>query len=313
MLRSVLVLLGLVVAAPAFAQGGALSIPVLPSHAGGKPTYVSVSIGGGPPSPVGIDTGSTGLYVFRRDIGPDIQLSDEPLHQSYVDGTNFRGVIGTARVVFTEADGRVETRPMRIGVNTQVYCAESHPNCPGSDQKPGVMGIGMDTGGRLASPLAQIDGPGADGFIVDLRQGAEPRIVVGPTPRVLRDFRFTPLKPGRPSTIGLPSWDAGSAVGIYGVNGERSAPQQVILDTGEFDTVFDPGPIRAMSLGPRGFLLPGQEFTLTIPGVLDVAIRTDRTTFIKPKSTPRSNSGVLLFRHVAVAFDARNGRVGFSR
>ncbi|MCQ8278138.1 hypothetical protein NFI95_06710 [Acetobacteraceae bacterium KSS8] len=312
MLRSVILLLGLIAAASASAQTGVGSIPVLPSHAGGQPIYVSVSIGGGPPSPVSIDTGSTGLYVFKREVGPDIALSDVPIHQSYVDGTNFRGVIGTARVVFTEAGGRVETRPMKIGVITEVFCSESHPDCPGSDRKPGVMGLGLDTGGRLASPLAQIDGPGADGFVVDLRRDVAPRIVVGLSPRVLRDFHFASLKPGRPSTIGLPSWDAGSAMGIYGVDGQQSAAQPVILDTGEFDTVFDPGPIRSMQLGPHGFLLPGQTFTLTIPGALAFAVRTDRSMFIKPKATPRSNSGALLFRSEAVAFDARNGRVGFS-
>ncbi len=33
--------------------------------------------------------------------------------------------------------------------------------------------------------------------------------------------------------------------------------------------------------------------------------------YILPKATPRSNIGTLLFRYAAVAYDARNGRIGF--
>lgn len=297
---------------PALAQDGAdISIPVLPGRAGGSPKFVSVSIGGGPPSEVSVDTGSVGLYVFQRQVGADVRLTDTKLHQAYADGTNFRGVIGLARVRFTDASGVAGTRAMAIGIITEVSCAQSRPNCPGSDRKPGIMGVGMDTGGRLASPLAQLAGPAGDGFVVDLRPGAAPRLVLGPSTAILSRFRFAALQPGRPSTIGLPSWDAGSVLGTYSVDGQPAPAQPVLFDTGEFDAVFDPGPIRSMRLGPHGFLLPGQSFALAVPGALALRIDTDRSMFIKPRTTRRSNIGALAFRYAAIAFDARRGRIGF--
>lgn len=316
-LRSLAAVLGVLVAGPVLAQetgalkGRDVSIPMLASRPGGKPAYVTVSIGAGPASTVSVDTGSTGLYVFKRQIGPDVRLTDRPIHQSYVDGTNFRGVIGLARVRFTDADGFAETRTMAVGVITDVSCAASRPDCPGDDRKPGVMGVGMDTGGRLASPLAQLQGPGADGFVVDMRRGGTPRLLVGPSAAALRGFRFAALKPGRPGTIGLPSWDSGSATGTFGIDGRPGLPQPVIFDTGQFDTVFDAGPDASPRLGPHNFLLPGQTVSLVVPGALSLRIETDRSMFIMPRATPRANAGALLFRYVAVAFDARNGRIGF--
>ncbi|MBN8908358.1 MAG: hypothetical protein J0H99_17410, partial [Rhodospirillales bacterium] len=64
--------------------------------------------------------------------------------------------------------------------------------------------------------------------------------------------------------------------GCYRVNGEAAACQEVIFDTGEWDTVFDPGSARSMRLGPHGFLLPGQDFEL------DVNVGTDLGELIIP-------------------------------
>ncbi|MBN8899688.1 MAG: hypothetical protein J0H57_01530 [Rhodospirillales bacterium] len=291
------------------AQQADASIPLMARAAGGTAQYVRISIGGGPAVPVSVDTGSAGLYVFRREVGPEVERTATPIHQGYVDGTRFDGYVGLATVRFPGTS--LATTRMKIGVITQVSFAPEQPRCPGSDQKPGVMGVGMDTGGRLASPFAQLPGPAGSGFVVDARPGGAPHIILGPSAGTLARFRFVDLRPGRPSTIGLPSWDSGSARGCYRVNGEAAACQEVIFDTGEWDTVFDPGSAQTMRLGPHGFLLPDQSFELEVPGALHLRLRTDRSMYIKPKATPRSNSGTLLFRYVAVAFDMRRGRIGF--
>lgn len=301
--------LTIALAGEAAAQQGGTSIPFLSREAGGTPHFVQVSIGNGPAVPVSVDTGSTGLYVFEREVGSEVERTSTPIHQGYVDGTRFDGYVGLATVRFPGT--AVATGRIAIGVITQVSCAPERPRCPGSDQKPGVMGVGMDTGGRLASPFAQLPGEAGAAFVVDTRPGRPPRIVLGPTADALRPFRFASLHPGRPSTIGLPSWDSGSVRGCYRVNGEAASCQELIFDTGQWDTVFDPGTARGMNLGPNGFLLPGQTFELTISGALQLQIQTDRSMYIMPKATPRSNTGTLVFRYAAVAFDMRGGRIGF--
>lgn len=304
-----LVLLALAVVRPAEAQQGETSVPLVAREAGGMPHYVRISIGNGPAVPVSVDTGSVGLYVFQREVGPEVERTDTSVHQGYVDGTRFDGYVGLATVRFPGSG--LAAGKIRIGVITQVSCAPEQPRCPGSDQKPGVMGVGMDTGGRLASPFAQLPGQAGSAFVVDARSGGAPHITFGPSAGTLAPFRFADLRPGRPSTIGLPSWDGGSVRGCYRVNGEAAACQEVIFDTGEWDTVFDPGSAQTMRLGPHGFLLPDQSFELEVPGALHLRLRTDRSMYIKPKATPRSNSGTLVFRYVAVAFDMRRGRIGF--
>ena len=292
-----------------WAQPAGASIPFVPREAGGTPHFVQVSIGNGPAVPVSVDTGSIGLYVFEHEVGPEVERTATPIHQGYVDGTRFDGYVGLATVRFPGTG--LSTERIAIGVITRVSCAPDQPHCPGSDQKPGVMGVGMDTGGRLASPFAQLPGIAGAAFIVDSRRGMPPHIVLGPTVEALRSFRFAALRPGRPSTLGLPSWDSGSVRGCYRVNGEAAGCQEVIFDTGQGNSVFDPGTAQHLQLGPHGFLLPGQTFELDVPNALQLRIETDRSMYIMPRATPRSNIGTLVFRYTAVAFDMRNGRIGF--
>ena len=285
------------------------TIPFMARRPGGTPHFVSVSIGGGSAVPVSVDTGSAGLYVFEREVGREVERTATPIHQGYVDGTRFEGFVGLATVRFPGTG--LGTGKIAVGVITRVFCAPEKPRCPGSDQKPGVMGVGMDTGGLLASPFAQLPGPAGHGFVVDARRGVAPRIVLGPSPEMLRGFRFAALQPGRPSRVGAPSWDGGSVRGCYRVGGEAAGCQEIIFDTGQFDSVFDPGDARSFRVGPHGFLLPGQRFELDVPGALTLRVDTDRSMFILPKATPRSNIGTLVYRYAAIAFDARNGRIGF--
>ena len=303
--------LTMMLAMSASAQQAGVSIPFASRTPGGTPHFVQVSIGNGPAVPISVDTGSAGLYTFERDIGPEVQRTSTPIHQGYVDGTRFDGYIGLASVRFPGT--ALGTSQIAIGVITAVSCAPERPRCPGSDQKPGVMGVGMDTGGRLISPLAQLPGQAGAGFVVDARQGTTPHIIIGPTPQMLGAFRFVSLHPGRPSTAGLPSWDSGSIRGCYRVNGELAACQEIIFDTGQGDSVFDPGAAQYLRTGPHGFLLPGQTFELEVPGALYMRIETDRSMYIMPKATPRSNIGTLVFRYAAIAFDMRNGSIGFEQ
>ncbi len=123
----------LLLAAPARSEG--VSIPFVPRAPGTTPHFVTVSIGGGPAVPVSVDTGSVGLYVFEREVGPEVERTPAPIRQGYVDGTQFEGYVGLASVGFPGTG--LATGRIAVGVITRVFCSAARPDCPGSDQKPG--------------------------------------------------------------------------------------------------------------------------------------------------------------------------------
>lgn len=284
-------------------------LPLFSNKTGGPPQFVEISVGGGRTAPVSVDTGSVGLYVMERDVGPGVERTDVPIHQGYVDGTRFDGYVGMATVSFSSTGVATQGR-VPVGIITRVFCAAEHPRCPGSASKPGVMGVGLSTAGRLPSPLVQLPGNLRPGFVYDARRGGRPHVVLGLTPEDTRGFRFTRLQPAQPGPYGLPSWDSSSVRGCYAVDERDATCQEVIFDTGQSDAVADGGALD-LRLGPHGFLLPGQRFSLRVPGALDFAVETDRSMFIRPRRTSRSNIGRLIYRTVAIAFDAREGRIGF--
>ncbi|SHF68609.1 hypothetical protein SAMN02745157_2748 [Kaistia soli DSM 19436] len=285
-------------------------LPMFTDRPDHKPTLVRISVGNGTPVPVNFDTGSSGLYVMAADIGPDVQQTSTPIHQGYVDGTRFEGYVGLATVRLVEAG--VETaQPISIGVITRVSCADDKPNCPASDQRPGVMGVSLQASGALISPLAQLPGNLNSGFIVDMLTGEPPHVTIGLTSDSLKGFRFASLQPAAQSSPDIASWDAGSITGCYAVDEAAASCQKLIFDTGAVDGVFDGGALTNLRVGPHGFLLPGQTLSLQIPDALDLSLLTDRSTYIMPKATPHSNLGQALFHAVAVAFDGAHGRIGF--
>jgi len=297
-------------AAPGDGVPARAELPLFAEHAGRFPSLVEIAVGGGRPIPISFDTGSTGLYVMARDVGPDLERTGTPIHQGFVDGTRFEGYVGLTPVAFPRA-GIATAGRIAVGVITRVFCSEERPNCPGSDTKPGVMGVDLAAEGQVFSPLLQLPGTLRSGFVVEARDGVRPRVILGAMPDIARGFRFMPLDPLPAAHAGIASWDSGSVRGCYGVNGAAASCQPVIFDTGQTNSVFDGDAVPNMRLGPHGYLLPGQRFTLRVDGALALSVPIDPSIYVLAARTRRSNIGQLVFRSTAVAFDPVLGRIGF--
>ncbi|AHJ64994.1 Hypothetical protein GbCGDNIH4_0588 [Granulibacter bethesdensis CGDNIH4] len=291
-------------------EGATAHVPLFALRPDHLPMIASVSVGGGPSSPVSLDTGSAGLYVPERDIGPGTVSTGEVVHQGYADGTRLEGYVALATVRFTDADRTLSTSaPIRVGVITRVYCAQDRPNCPGSINKPGVMGISLATRRHVVSPLAQM-GPYSTGYIIDSRLGHDPVLTVGLTENNIRGFTFAALRSFQSGPDHLPSWDGESVSACFAIDGIRVGCQETVFDSGSTVTLFSPGS-SDIPLTRHHRLPPDHVFVIDVPDVLHFAVRTDRTTIIVPKDVEHANSGMLLYRYFAIAFDSLRGRVGF--
>ncbi|APH53766.1 Hypothetical protein GbCGDNIH9_0523 [Granulibacter bethesdensis] len=295
---------------PAISQS--VGIPLFPSRAGNVPIMVHISIGGGPTTTVSLDTGSAGLYVMQKDAGPDLVALPTRIRQGYTDGTRFDGYWAKATISFPDSHGPVTTRqPIVIGVITRVYCSADKPHCPGSINKPGIMGISMNTSTSLISPLAQLPTPLSNGYILDVRDRKTPTLTVGLTQQNTAKFSFAPLKPAKAGPSGAPSWTGTSLTGCYTVNGEAASCTPILFDTGASYGVFNIGNLQP-KLSSSGCLSQGQKFEIDFKDVFHLAlITTANTVFCVSKTATSSNIGSALFRYMAVAYDAENGRLGF--
>jgi hypothetical protein len=169
-----------------------VTIPLDPNPEGnGFSNFITVSVGGGPPSEVLLDTGSTGLRFLASHIGPDVTLTDIPVTYGYSSGNYLTGVLGFAPVSFPDASAPLSTAgPIAIQVVTSLTCKADTPDCPGwQATQSGVMGVAYDND-QIFNPLAQLPGDLGSGFIVvanDITNpNVTPMVVVGLTPRTCR-------------------------------------------------------------------------------------------------------------------------------
>src|SRR5215475_2884518 len=214
---AVLAITSFVLAAGSAAAQDSATIPLDPSArpgGNGFHNFVTVSVGGGPPSQVLLDTGSSGLRFLASRLGPDVKVTNIPVTYGYSSGNSLTGYLGYAPVSFPESGQRLSTAgPIAIQVVTSVTCKEGHAHCPGwAPAESGVMGVDYQNS-NIFNPLAQLPGNLGSGFIVvsnDISNPrVEPRIVVGLTPEAMRGFAFAPLGPTESGKQppGLQTWN----------------------------------------------------------------------------------------------------------
>jgi hypothetical protein len=117
---------------------------------------VRVRIGDGPPLPVLLDTGSTGLAILAKDLpagGGAVPLG--PFTESFGGGSVIHGD-GTLADV--SIDGVSTTRKITIGSVRSAGCVHGAPHCVAwiAHGLVGVLGIRADPGSGLTNPLAAL-------------------------------------------------------------------------------------------------------------------------------------------------------------
>ena len=300
---------------------------VIPLHARPGPSgfanIMTVAVGGGAPANVLFDTGSNGLRIRAEALGPDVRLTDIPITYSYTSGNVLKGVLGYARVAFPGSTPAIATpREIAIQVVQSVSCKPDKPECPGwPKSQAGVLGAAYNPT-PIFNPLAQLEGRLADGFIVvadDLaRPGLAPHVIVGPDQSDLAGFSFAPFDAwtggGQPD--GLRAWNTKSVRTCFSVDNGPEGCHGTVFDTGAGNGSFE---VPDHPVG--GTVRPGRVVTTRVPEAgmsLTVTAGTERWAnryrFAPPHGSVKGhNSGGLVFRHMQIAFDAVNGRIGFRR
>jgi hypothetical protein len=309
-------------ATSAQSQPQSASIPLL-QRGIDFPHIVNVSVGGGPSVPVMLDTGSIGLRILRKYVGPNVEMTRRRVVYGYESGLRYVGRLAYAAVTFPDADSPIATPPIGVQVIEYVHCPRGRLRC-GFRGAMGVLGTRFynQEHDEIFNPLAQLPGNLGSGYIVEVNE--TPHLVVGLTPENTQGFHFVRIEPRPVERQGRGierAWEVKSIDACFSVNGGPSSCNVTSFDTGEAAGQFTLAqPIDPALMFRNGVLRPGQTVTMVVPGILEQTIVSGekfytnryRITHHLVGRPPGFNSGAQVFRHFNVAYDYQNGRVGFA-
>ncbi|MBW0014674.1 PecA family PE domain-processing aspartic protease [Mycobacterium sp.] len=277
------------------ATGPAGAPPTIPLHQIATREVAVISIAGGPPSQVIVDTGSTGLLVPPQDVnlstlgpptGSGVAHYGDPLQ-----GTTYTYTTYTASVNFGNG---IITAPTTVGViNSFTTTASGQSTTYPASQAPAVMGVGLNTGGPGGNPGPFPTGP------VQALPGALGQGVLLNNPAGVLQFGATNPLPSYASVSGAPitspyvvitgggampnpgtatnaSIDSG---GVFG-----TVPSSLMPTGQQSDTVVPAGDTISVYSSQGGALLYSETVSTYHPDVLP-----------SPGSTTEFNSGVFPF------------------
>lgn len=283
--------------------------------------HVMISVGGGPPTRVVFDTGSTGLRILAPRVGPHVMRTATVLHYGYADGTLYDGVKAYA-VIRIGPVATATSVPFQLVEN--VHCQSSKPTCkPGNHISTtlaagrfGVMGVRM-TGGVTGSPLAFLPAPLNAGFVVTRKT-----LYLGLPESAKRTFKTVKLLPSSPSLPnGVRAWNNNLGV-TWRIDGHSvsSSPVETLFDTGTGNMLMGlpNGAVAPASL-QNGRLRSGIAVEAAIPGVFDWKTTSGThagTNWVyvgQMKQRPYINTGWAGFDQFDVMYDPVDGLMGFRR
>lgn len=243
--------------------------------AGVRP-LVMVKVGGSPPVPVVLDTGSSGLQLFSVALPvnlPGVTTSATPDTATYSDGSVYTGTVARATVTI---GGVATSSPIPFGLVSDTTCTAAKPSCPAVNGPLsitdrgyfGILGIGLrPPPPGLTNPLLAL--PGADGqsWSVAMRGSTGALVLGAPAPS-------SPV-----ATFHLSSLGAGPVGGTLW--NDRPTACWTVGSLGACEpTLFDSGsPIAELDGGPLGQ-------APTTAGTSDVATGTPVTAALSAGSPP---------------------------
>ncbi len=220
---------------PAEAATGAIEIDLLD----GSVPVVMAAVGGGAPVPLLLDTGSSGLRIFREDVGPqavvDPATEDETI--SFVDGTTY---VSDKAIAPVSLGSITLPAPVPVALVNDVVCEPGAELCePGiaaskSSGVHGILGIDMDTGDySLPSPLLYL--PNFRSFTVTYADGGSGQLVPGlPSGDPVATWDLIEADSGIPDVAGwAQDFDA-----CWSLKGNAPTCLPTSFDTGTTDVVL---------------------------------------------------------------------------
>lgn len=297
--------------------GSALSIPLSSITVDGTPKMtVPVSVGGGAPVPVVLDTGSSGLIIASSAVGPDVTSTGAAFTTDFTGGS---------------VNGTVETAPVTIGGVTtanpiDIVVADPSGTTAGffTGGTQGIMGISSAntdtfTGQSIFAPNLQLPAPYDSGFTLQIGSGTTPTgtWTLGPTtaPVGAVAAAMTPITAGGTPPAGYPPfaksptlcWTIGSAAQNCGVTD---------LDIGESAPGLNNSTFGSLAFQGHPYLAPAQD--VTVAGPTGPPLWSFTTGLTKGKdliqlvplgTVAQYNSGLPFFFGRTVAWDYASGQV----
>lgn len=292
-----------------------LSIPITVTSASGDPRLTTqITVAGGSPVTVLVDTGSTGLIIEQSAVGSDAVSTGSTLTQSYTSGSYSIGLsTGVLGIAGAETGSDFE-----FGIIT----GGSESGSLGGTQ--GILGIQPQAlsgdGTHLASPLLALPSPLDQGMTIDVPSSGSGSITLGqPTPAanaVTADLlQFTPAGTS-PGGISLYR----TALDLCWTIAELAQNcGPTVLDSGAPRTAFSNAIVSGPSTGSDGVLNPGQSVALADSAGTALWSFTTGTTKGADMAVIEStgngtdyNSGVGFFFTHVVAFDWTKGTASFT-
>lgn len=329
-----------VLAMPVLADNGqdTTSVPlqVVPMGQNNYKVSVTISVAGGPPSPVTFDTGGVGLHIFASQVGTqNIRYTKQKVTSSFGDsqsGFSFVGVIAYAPVTI----GGVTTKPIPILVIQSVKCRgngtcainmNNNGTPPMFGQFYGEMGVGMlqeqdPTPIKLSSPLRQLPGNYGSGFIIkNLSPGGTGQLILGLNSQNSSGFNTVQLpQAGQLSDNAGTMYDDKSLQVQYQI-GNVSKDLRTTFDTGgDFQVNLYSPKIPGLAMQKK-IVKPGLEFDASLPNSFDWNFTTTNRNgphiiaLIPPAKSKGTyvNTGIGFFFDFNMMYDFKDGMLGFQQ
>ncbi|WP_188944924.1 hypothetical protein [Nakamurella endophytica] len=277
------------------------------------PVVVEITVGGGRPIPVMLDTGSSGLLVDGDAVGPGTVRGGTPYTSEYVSG-NLVGTLGSATVGI---GGVPTTHPIAIAVVDRARSTFTLP--AGVD---GIMGIGTtDTTGFagqvLFAPQLQLPAPYNAGSTIRIDADATGTWTLGPVPPRPGDA-VVPMPAAAPAGAHLPAgypqvardvdlcWRVAGAAAACGLTAVDSGSWTALLSTAAYSGLAAPGHLVA----------PGHQVTVSAPSGASLwswtsgeRSATNTVAVATLAAGERFNTGIGLFVGRTIAWDYAGAQV----
>ncbi|MBG1266921.1 glycoside hydrolase family 10 protein [Nostoc sp. WHI] len=306
-----------------------ISLPLYPKPSLGQRVrgyFLEVTIAGGQPRRVLVDTGSAGLRVPKEFLGnAPIRRTGQNIKEVLSDGTILEGELVYTNIRFGLLPA-AEPVPVQI-VNSR-QCTAQKPNCSAKSGVPfsGIVGVNYFEKSLLYNPLRKLPGNLSNGFIVIGNGGSNKNgsLVLGLTADNQAGFKMASWSQ-QPEINSVPGkiWD--SRLGkvcltIAGSSAKNSCNGRMIIDTAtinglnEFKSAstagkLKPGVLRsanAVKVAINGIF----DYSLT-PGTRDGFNRWNLSISPQAELPIFVNPGIAFFDKYDVLFDQINGRQGF--
>ncbi|MBD2436529.1 family 10 glycosylhydrolase [Nostoc sp. FACHB-110] len=300
-----------------------LTVPLYPKGSIAQPGrgyFLEMSVAGGKPRRVLLDTGSAGLRVPKEFLGnAPVQKTGQVVKEVLSDGTILEG-----ELVYTNFRiGFITTQePIPVQVVTSRKCTPQKPNCSakGGAAFSGIIGVNYSEKALPYNPLRKLPGNLSNGLIV----AGNGSLTLGLTQQNTAGFKMAAWKQ-QPAIASIPGnrWDSrisGVCLTIAGSAVKNNCNSKMLTDTRarngfvEFKSAAVAGKLKS------GQLSSGNALKLSIPSVLDYSLVPGNrdgfnlwSVIISPQAENPVlvNSGLGFFDKYDVLFDGVNGQEGF--